>query len=379
MEVDYRRVILGTTIESLPKELCTGCSSCYNKCIHNSIEMVKDKKGFLYPEINHTKCIECGICSKACPIISHEKETTNQVYVVYSAWSNDTDTRLNSTSGGVFFEIAKYVLELDGVVVGAKYNNDFSVSHCCISDIKMLKLLMQSKYVQSEMGDTFQSVEKALHNGKTVLFAGTPCQCAGLKKYLGRKHEKLILCDFICRGVNAPAAYQAYLNELKEKYGSEIKKVWFKNKTYGWNHFGTKIVFCDGQEYFRNRDEDDFMYGFIKKNLNLYIRDCCEQCKFKEHNSEADITLGDFWGLNTDDDYGISAVIIRSDKGAKIFDQLGSIVKQVRDISDIKKGNVCFENSIKQSEKSIDFWKHLSEGDSFSVAIQKIKDSINKL
>ena len=314
--------------------------------------MKPDRKGFLYPQVLKEKCSECGLCKKVCPVIKdiciNEYDT-----VAYAAWSKNEKIRYCSTSGGVFTEIANYVIENGGCVVGAKYADNHLVEHSIIFEKDDIGLLRQSKYVQSNLGNIFKEVKSQLQLGKNVLFVGTPCQCVALSKFLGGDNEKLTLCDFICRGVNAPNAYMAYLQELEERYQSEIQKVWFKNKKHGWNHFGTKIIFANGEEYYAQRNDDPFMYGYIKKELNLYMRSCCNQCKFKGISRATDLTLGDFWGYKVDvneKDYGVSAVMVHSSKGEKILEAVNSLHKELHTIDEIIKGNICLEKSAQKSE-----------------------------
>ena len=358
---------------------CTGCGGCYQICPRNAIEMKPDRKGFLYPQVLKEKCSECGLCKKVCPVIKdiciNEYDT-----VAYAAWSKNEKIRYCSTSGGVFTEIANYVIENGGCVVGAKYADNHLVEHSIIFEKDDIGLLRQSKYVQSNLGNIFKEVKSQLQLGKNVLFVGTPCQCVALSKFLGGDNEKLILCDFICRGVNAPNAYMAYLQELEERYQSEIQKVWFKNKKHGWNHFGTKIIFANGEEYYAQRNDDPFMYGYIKKELNLYMRSCCNQCKFKGISRATDLTLGDFWGYKVDvneKDYGVSAVMVHSSKGEKILEAVNSLHKELHTTDEIIKGNICLEKSAQKSEYSDYFWKCMDEKVPFSKIIERIKRGIN--
>ena len=185
---------------------CTGCGGCYQICPRNAIEMKPDRKGFLYPQVLKEKCSECGLCKKVCPVIKdiciNEYDT-----VAYAAWSKNEKIRYCSTSGGVFTEIANYVIENGGCVVGAKYADNHLVEHSIIFEKDDIGLLRQSKYVQSNLGNIFKEVKSQLQLGKNVLFVGTPCQCVALSKFLGGDNEKLTLCDFICRGVNAKRLY----------------------------------------------------------------------------------------------------------------------------------------------------------------------------
>jgi len=231
--------------------------------------------------------------------------------------------------------------------VGARYRSDHLVEHALIRKKEEIEQLRQSKYVQSDIGFVFREVKNELKNGKPLLFAGTPCQCAGLRSFLEKDYENLYLCDFICRGVNSPLVYLKYLNELEERYGSKVKRVWFKNKTFGWNNFATKIIFEDGQEYIADRETDPFMLGYIKSKTTLYMRESCYQCKFKGVSRPVDITLGDFWGVekqfsDVDTKNGISVVLVHSEKGKKLFDKIGKMIFSIEsDVTNVILSNKC--------------------------------------
>ncbi len=370
-------VIVIQNIESVEKSSCTGCGVCANAC--TSITMRADEEGFLYPAVNRATCSDCGNCVACCPVICPpplpEKQKDHQVY---AAWSLDEKVRYNSTSGGVFTELAKVILQHNGYVVGARYNNNHLVEHTMITRIEDIAKLRQSKYVQSETKNIYMKVEEALQTKKPVLFVGTPCQCVGLKTFLQKSYKNLIICDFICRGVNSPKVYLKYLKELEEKYGSRIKQVWFKNKTYGWNKFCTKIIFEDGQEYLGGRDTDPFMYGYIKQDLNLYMRPSCGNCKFKGERRPVDITLGDFWGVNLHEsnrstDYGVSVVIVATPKGRhylELCEEVLYLEKHV--IQEVIPYNKCI---IESAENSLDLKKEFNS----LINNCKLKDAIDEI
>jgi len=309
----------------IEKEKCTGCAVCSNICPNNCIDMVSDSEGFLYPSIDLNNCINCRICEKTCPVINETKIENNPRPSVYAAWSLDEDIRFNSTSGGIFSELAKKIISDGGYVAGAKYNDRYLVEHCLINDNYGIFLLRQSKYVQSSLGNIYIKVKEILNKNKTVMFVGTPCQCAGLVSFLGKEYDNLLICDFICRGVNSPKAYTKYLESMENEYSSPIKKVWFKNKINGWNKFCTKIEFENGEEYYADRYTDLFMLGFLK--YNLYMRTSCSNCSFKGFPRNSDITLADFWGVRLrdetqDTDKGTSLVLINSPKGNNYFESI---------------------------------------------------------
>ena len=356
------------SIRQTPHDMCTGCAACMNCCPVDAIKMLPDSEGFLCPEIDETKCVHCGKCAEICPVLK-EHEDTGKEPECYAAWSKDEEIRFNSTSGGVFTHLASTVIKQGGTVVGARYREDHLVEHALIRKSEDIDQLRQSKYVQSEIGFVYREIKQELKYGKPLLFAGTPCQCAGLKAYLGKDYENLFLCDFICRGVNSPLVYLSYLRELEERYGSKVKRVWFKNKTFGWNNFATKIIFEDGQEYIADRETDPFMLGYIKSKTTLYMRECCYQCHFKGIGRTTDITLADFWGVekqypDIDTKDGVSAVMIHSEKGKKAFvDSQCHLDFVEANVYDIVPYNRCIiDNAVLGGERNNFFKLFVSDG-----------------
>lgn len=352
------------SVKNIDKPICTGCNACYNICPKNAISMSPDSEGFVYPIVNEKQCVQCGLCQKTCPPLNNYKNEDNfKNPEVYAAWSLDEDIRRNSTSGGIFSELAREVLENNGCVVGARYTENHMVEHCMINTVEDLEKLRQSKYSQSDIGLVYREIRRCLIDGKKVLFCGTPCHCAGLTSYLQRKYDNLIVCDFICRGINSPKTYTKYLEMLEKKYKSKIEKVIFKNKTYGWNQFATLIKFKNGEQYLQDRNHDLFMKGYIKHNF--YMRLSCHECKFKTMPRVSDITLGDFWGIgqtrpHLDEDKGTSVVFINSTKGRNIFDSIKkNIFFEQCAFEEAKNGNPYILNPVSKNPNRAKFLKDL--------------------
>ena len=281
----------------LEKKDCTGCSACANICPKNAIEMVEDENGFKYPKINHEKCIDCGLCKKTCPIVEKFRQNRYERPNAYAGWSKDESVRYTSTSGGLFTEITKPIIENGGYVVGAAYNENNMVEHKIVNDLKGLEELKQSKYLQSDIKDVYKDVKKILNDNKEVAFCGSPCQVAGLLNYLQKEYTNLLTIEFICRGMNSPKAYRAWLSEIETNENKKVKRVWFKYKINGWKTSPkcTRIDFDDNTHKVYDGDDNVFMKGYL--GPNLYIRPSCGNCRFNGMPRTADITLADFWGI----------------------------------------------------------------------------------
>ncbi|MFW5650238.1 MAG: Coenzyme F420 hydrogenase/dehydrogenase, beta subunit C-terminal domain [Acetivibrio ethanolgignens] len=362
-------------------EGCTGCGACKAVCPTKAIEMRQGREGFLFPEIKKELCIHCGKCDETCPLYKKSKENVSFGKKIFAAWSLDTTIRWNSTSGGIFSELAKSILKEQGCIVGVAYQDDFQPVYQGIEKEEELYRLRQSKYVEAGTENEFLVVKEWLKQGRKVLFVGTPCKIAGLKSILGEEAQQLYTCDFICRGNNAPYAYKKYLESLENQYGSKIQKIWFKNKKDGWNHFGTQIDFENGAQYFANRYEDSYMRGYLKHNL--YLRDSCTNCNFKNQNRYADITLADFWGIQipeelTEVEKGVSMISLNSEKGEQLWNRICSNVGYIStDSGKAIANNSCAKVSVCHGSYREYFWEKLTEGKDFQELIWEI-EQLNK-
>lgn len=308
-------------------ESCTGCSACISICPKNSISMCEDKEGFLQPYVDNVSCILCHKCEDVCPIISPAQKDHYEIPFIYAAYSRNENTRIDSTSGGMFSELAIAFFQNKNYVSGAIFNDNHTVSHILTDDITRLPELRSSKYVQSEVSTIFPQIKKVLNAQKKVLFCGTPCQVAGLLNYLGGDKSNLTTIDFICRGVNSPKVFLSYMNMLEREYNAKAISIKFKNKRWGWHRFSMRVFFSNGKEYCLDRYHDLFFIGYLQ--YGNFCRRSCYQCKFKGFPQFSDITLADFWGIEKlditmDQDKGTSLVLINSRKGNYLFNSIKS-------------------------------------------------------
>lgn len=349
----------------IDKEKCTGCMACKNACPRNAIEIHENDEGFLYPKINKDYCVNCNICKKVCPVENKLEENENEIEV-YACKNKDDEIRLKSSSGGVFSLIANYILEQKGIVFGATFNEKFEVIHDWIENQNELDKFRCSKYLQSKIGNSYTKVKEFLKEGRKVLFTGTPCQIEGLLGYLGKDYENLYTQDIICHGVPSPKVWKKYL-EYKEKINNEtIKKINFRRKDIsGWNNYKVNFKYETFEE---NEDVNDnfYMNIFLK---NIVLRNTCYDCNFKKEKRLSDITVADFWGIekvNDEiyDEKGISAVLINSEKGKILFENIkNDLIISKESIEDIKKYNPSFIKSSYYNEKRDAFFEDLNSKD----------------
>lgn len=302
-------------ISILSKEECCGCTACYASCPTKAIIMQPDSdEGFLYPLVDEKKCIDCGKCLKICKDVRlyHEEQK------VYACWSKDDNLRACSSSGGIFSLLAEKVLSNGGAVCAVGYSKDCKEClHKIIRTSEELDDLRRAKFVQSKKYDVLLKVKQLLLDGTQVLFCGTPCEVGGLRQFLGKEYDNLITVDLICGCVSSPMVYRTYIEYLNNKYATNVISVNFKDKRAGWRGKAIAVKFDNGTEYYNSILDDDYCVSFHSR---YNIRPSCFHCKYRNLKRNADITLGDFWGVekynsSLDDNKGTSFVLVNTNKG----------------------------------------------------------------
>lgn len=372
----------------MKKELCCGCSACVQSCPKQCIKMLEDNEGFLYPTINTSECVNCGLCEKVCPMKKHMD--THLPLIVYAAKNQNELIRSKSSSGGVFTALAEWVIDKDGVVFGARFNNKWDVIHDYTETKEGLAPFRGSKYVQSDIGSSYKKAKEFLGKGRLVLFCGTPCQIAGLKQFLKKDYTNLFCVDFICHGVPSPGIFRWYLQDTIDQYaienrikgnssqiqsipndalqlpqGVEIRDIQFRDKREGWKKYTfvvTLINHSKGSKPFEiagNTSNNLFLGGFVR---DLYLRPSCHNCPSRGFKSGSDITIGDFWGQEIifpqfDRDTGVSAVLIKTKKGETLFDSIGNLSKTVRELKEVLTFNPSLVHSNKAPYYRYKFWR----------------------
>lgn len=338
------------------KKDCCGCNACGDICAHGAVTFKTDIEGFWYPVVDKNKCTDCGLCEKVCPIINIGQLKKNDYETpahVLAAVNRNMSVRWNSTSGGAFSALAEVMYEHGGYVSGALYNDDFSVRNYVSNNSDDLDKLRSSKYLQSRAEGIFKEIRSLLKDGKSVLACGTPCQMAALRSFLRKDYENLIIVDFICRGVNSPKVYRAYLDSLEKKYGSKVVYVKAKNKELGWRNLTRKVTFANGQSYYGVHMQDDFRRGY---HTNVFCRPSCYDCKFKGFPRIADITIADYWGIekvdkNLDNNIGTSMILLNSKKGEEYFEHVKNRLEYIETpFEAILGGNIALRKSIEPAK-----------------------------
>lgn len=316
------------------KSQCTGCTACVSICPRHCIQMKKDDAGFRFPEvIEQSECIACGACERVCPVLVNKKNDGEPSTVAYAAFSGNDALRKESSSGGIFSELAAVILQSGGIIYGAGYDDEGVVRHIGIENQKELGQLRGAKYSQSILDDIFQMLKKQLDSGRKVLFSGTPCQVAGLKAFLKKDYDNLLCIDFVCHGVPSPMVWGKYLQYRAriDNKGIFPQHINLRNKESGWSHYSYSVEFAyaDGKRYLCKNGADPFMRFFVN---DFILRESCSDCQFKGYNRVSDITLGDFWGIwnidpEMDDNKGTSLILTHTAKGESMMKAVADNIK----------------------------------------------------
>lgn len=342
---------------------CCGCGACYDACARNAIEWTTDEEGFSYPKVDTLRCVDCGFCEMVCPVLNANTINDSPTIspVIYGAYHKDDNIRLSSTSGGAFWGLAEPWIMNGGYVAGAIFLNDFSVKHFLTNNIDGLNKIKGSKYTQSDCRGIYKEIASLLRKGEKVMATGTPCQMAGLKQYLRKDYDNLILVNLFCHSVTSPMAFDKYLRYLEKKYKSRIINYHPKNKEYGgWHHFAFKAEFENGKQYVAHAKDDYYTQLFVG-STHLLTRPSCFECRFKEFPQPTDITIGDLWGVDKfdpsfDSPKGLSIVIANTEKGKKYIETIDSLEKREYSIETAilsHKRNIYVRKSVPKPDSDI--------------------------
>ena len=370
------------------KQDCCGCHACVSVCARHSITMQEDNEGFLYPKVDASTCTDCGLCEKVCPVINQDEP--RKPLKVYAAKNRNEEIRRQSSSGGIFTLLAQKVIDEGGVVFGARFDENWDVVHDWTDTIEGIAAFRGSKYVQSTVGNTYRVARDFLKQGRQVLFSGTPCQIAGLKKYLRKEYDNLLTVDVVCHGVPSPVVWRRYLNETREQLRAKrgvgkntvpssidelpvITGISFRDKTNGWKKFGFRLRYAaseaaenlvstsaikDESVLHEMHRDNLFMQGFLE---DLYLRPSCYTCASRSGKSGSDIAIADFWGVENfypefDDDKGVGLILCNTDKGVSVYSTVDALNLEATYEQGVK-GNYCLEHSVAKSEWATLFWK----------------------
>lgn len=372
-------------------EKCTGCSACEQSCPVNAITMTTDVEGFLYPVISEKDCISCGICDRTCPITNDKVPMRTFDSLGFAGTLKDKKELQNSTSGGAFYALAKRVIQEGGIVYGAVMDNELHVVHRPATTMEELSSLRKSKYIQSDLGDTFSKIKKNLETGVFVLFSGTPCQCSGLYSYLQKEHANLLMVEVFCAQITSELPYRRYLQYLEAKKHAAVCHVEFREKSGQTEEAKHNLGIISGgwkapymHILYDNKEQESIPWmkdrWTIAYSESLLMRPSCAQCKFKQCSGFtcADISIGDFWGVENNapelfHPAGVSAVLVYSEKGMSWMGKIkNEMMLQAIDKENIMRGNPHVLQSRKANPKRNDFFSALAQtSDDFETLLAR--------
>jgi len=362
-------------LNTINKDECFGCEACFNVCPTKAITMKEDSEGFRYPEVNKKLCINCGLCHKSCPY-ENDSLTNNLPKYVWGGYSTDNQIRFESTSGGAFSSIVNTFCDNNYVVFGATANG-ICVEHVYIVDINELGKLRKSKYLQSSIGNSYLQARNFLLEGKKVIFSGTPCQIAGLKSFLGNKeYDNLLTIEVVCEGVPSPLYIKKYVDYISKKYKKDVLTIdyRYKGKTIfnngKWDFEIMKTTLNGNKELFKDRWFNPFWSIWLQ---HLMSRPSCYKCPFAKKERNADLTLGDLWGVHKycPDLYGknggASLVLCNTEKGTRaLINSMNNLYGHELDFNDAIKFQGPIRKHINTNENRESFMEDLKSDMDYS-------------
>lgn len=371
---------------------CCGCLACKSLCSSHAIDIEKTEDGFYYPKINSSDCINCRLCEKICPVIHIAEPEDSQCSKAYGFINKDEAIRNKSSSGGFFTAAAHEILNNDGIVFGARFDDNLNVYHDFTDEKQNLHFFNGAKYVQSNTEASFQKCKEYLEKGITVLYSGVPCQIAALKNFLKKDYSNLYTLDMICHGIPSPKLWNKYLEFQSDSQNSKVIDAAFRVKDPGWKDYSIVLKFEDGSQKKIPHAKDEYMKLFLK---NFSLRKSCYECKYKGINRISDITMADFWGIQNlypqyDDNMGTSLILTHTQKGEELLKEIENCSCFDVDIEKAAKYNPSLITSCQTPKNRSNFFQDLDRMNfnviarkytksSFSGRIKKIIKKIIKL
>lgn len=298
-------------------DTCTGCGVCFCVCPQHCITMTENSISERIPVIKNDDCINCGLCKKICP--QNNPLTLNYPQKCYVAWSKDSHDLRHAASGGVASVIARHQLLTANKYYGCDYDSNLDLCHFAVKDSSDIIKIQGSKYSQSNSYSVFPEIKDELRNNK-VVFVGTPCQVAGLKRYLRNEYNNLITVDLVCHGTPPNTYFKEYMKELK--LNNSITRITFRGehdqKLTLWNK--DRII------YQQSSAEDLYFSAFYK---NMISRDSCYSCRYACSKRVSDLTIADFWGLGElkkveKKSDRPSLILLNTNKGIEFFNSISN-------------------------------------------------------
>ena len=368
------------------KRACCGCKACEDVCPKTAISFSSDDEGFWYPKVDLSRCIDCHLCERICPILHNRglTEGNSEKPATFILQHKSTQERFDSTSGAAYPAIARFCLMNGIYVAGHIFNEDYTVRGYVTNRLDDLEILRKSKYLQSDMQGVYTTVKTLLKKGERVLFSGCPCQIAAMKTFVGKDCDGLLTIDFTCMGIDSPLAFKKYIESMERLYGAKMVYFKSKSKETGWRDLTNKMIFENGKAYFGARTIDPNLKATF---LDILMRPSCFECKFKGLPRIADITIGDYWhkrdniyDVHIDDNTGTSYYMANSSIGLNFLNSISDLFRcEEKDVEDLFKGNPYMFKCLPEptSISRAAFYESIKERD-FKEVVDELFDKAHK-
>lgn len=351
-------------IEINNKKDCCGCTACMATCHKHAITMVADEEGFLYPQVDKNACDNCGACSRVCPVQSPILETTfYQKAVLFQ--HGDARILRESTSGGLFTAIAEWVIARGGIVYGAAYDGGFTIRHVGVERLENLDRFRNSKYAQSEIGNTFNKIRTLLCEDRWVLFSGTPCQLEGLHKFLRKPYERLVMVDVICHACPSPLLFRKWIEVNERHCGKQATNIKFRDKVYGYKYSAVTMYDDDGKLFYKEGIDTDVMLRAFFNNISP--RPSCFACPSKKQYHVTDFSIWDCFDVGKfsrelDNDKGVTRALLHTDKAHMIWEDIAScgMIKEIPVAAAVEGVHEMYY-SVPKNPRRTDFFRDLNQ------------------
>lgn len=309
------------TTDKANRHTCCGCSACESACAKHAIKMQPDQEGFLYPVVNEELCVECGLCTKVCPV-ANKCENDAPYVKSYGGYSTDQKVIDSCASGGIATALSIETIRKEGVVFGVSFNEAYNASeYCMVRTEEELWSLCSSKYIQPSKSGIHKMVKDELAKGIPVLFVGCPCDVAALHRYLRKDYDNLLTCELFCAGTTSTKVLEGYREFREKKVGSKLIAFNVRNKEKGWFVQHIKEEFANGKVTYKNHFGTYLGHAFL-----TFRRPSCYHCQYKQNITYSDIKVGDFWGIKPSDPFwnpkGVSVILTKTEKGVNALESL---------------------------------------------------------
>ncbi|MDE7299826.1 MAG: Coenzyme F420 hydrogenase/dehydrogenase, beta subunit C-terminal domain [Lachnospiraceae bacterium] len=320
----------------LPASQCCACGACEAVCPEDAIRMVADQHGYYYPVVDRELCNDCGWCAEACvkkgrrQLVQYSDATLPEIYAAEAP----NESGAYGAYSGIFRELVHFVVtQRQGIVFGTRLNERHEPVLAWTENEDEAAEFAEQRFLMSRTREGFRKIKELLDKDCFVMFAGIPCECAGLKSYLKRNYPKLFVCEFLCHGAASEELFHQYIAFLEEKNGVALKGIHFGEYPAGDYASGRVILadYADGSQS-RRKYTNSAYYRMLEQQA--LVNEACTNCSYNGKKRVGDITLGEFKRMNfgeVPEEWRSRAVVIaNTEKGSRVFASISEHVRAER-------------------------------------------------